>query len=58
MDPLKISGLDRIGDSEYHESIMGSERAQKLAEWAAGVATKRGAAGTDIGFDESSAQLR
>merc|ERR1711865_543881 len=58
MDLLKISGLDRIGDSEYHESIMGSERAQKLAEWAAGVATKRGAAGTDIGFDESSAQLR
>merc|ERR1712028_6246 len=58
MDPLKLKALDTIADSEYHEAMVASEKGQKLAAWAEQVAAKRGGPGTDIDFDESSAQLR
>jgi len=56
---LRSMSFEQISDSNFHDSLIGSERAQRLAAWATDVALKRGnVATTDIDFDSSSNQLR
>lgn len=51
--------MELASQSSFYDGMMKSPRAQALAAWAQGVAQKRnGAPGSDIGFDESAAQLR